>query len=42
MSDGNAPYQTAFNARIVSVEEAVTKIVSTEYYGSNVASIYIP
>ena len=42
MSDGNAPYQTAFNARIVSVEEAVTKIVSTEYYGSSVASIYIP
>ena len=42
MTDGSTPYQTAFHARIVSSEEAVTKIVHTDYFGSSMASIYIP
>lgn len=37
----NTSYQTRFHARIVSVEEATTKIVSTDYFGSSMSSTYI-
>lgn len=37
----NASYQTRFHARIVSVEEATTKIVSTDYFGASMTSTYV-
>ena len=34
-------YKTSFHARIVSVEEAVTKIISMDYFEASVASMYL-
>ena len=37
----NGEYQTAFHARIVSVEEAATKFLGIKYFGSDIPSIYV-
>ena len=39
--ENQTSYATAFHARIVSVEEAVTKIISLDYFESSVASMYL-
>lgn len=41
VDNNNLSYKTRFHARVISVEEATTKIASVDYFGSSMASLYI-
>ena len=41
MKDESSNFRTAFQGRVISAEEAITKIYSYDYYGSDIASEYI-
>ena len=39
--NGNNNFRTAFHGRVVSAEEAISKIFSFDYYGSDISSEYL-